>query len=197
MKKLLAIMLVMVLAISLLAACGGRRSSSSGNTGSSSRSSNSSNTPSSDSGSGSGNSGGGSAPASDISDADLEKAADLVKDVIDASDLENKDELKESLDMVLNTNWPADRIPEGIPPYPDGTCATDGEPGSIVMIIHDTNDESCDKYLETLENEGWDITTDSSSGTITPVYNAVKEGVEVSFMMRNANSMVLVVSWEL
>ena len=172
MKRLLTIALVLLLALFTLTACGG--------------------------GSGSGNSG-GNAPASDISEADMEKAADLVKDVIDASDLENKDELKETLDMVLNTNWPADRIPGIVPPYPDGSCMADNEPGYITIMINETSTESRDKYIEMLTGEGWEITEDHETYDGPVLYKAVKEGVEIMFVSLQKdpiNKIYMFVSWE-
>ena len=173
MRKLIAFALVMVLALSLLAGCSGGGSGS--------------------------RTGGGAAPASSSDEADLEKAADIVKDVIDESDLENKDELKESLDLVLNTNWPADWIPDIVPPYPDGSCMAENEPGNIMIIIYETSAESRDKYIETLIGEGWAITVEQEGDNSLVTYTASKEGVEVSFalMLVTTDKIYMSVKWEL
>ena len=174
MKKLLALTLVLILALSALTACGG--------------------------GTGGGNSDGNDTASeeSDNNGNDMEQAVDLVEVVIDESEIANIDELKEILDMAVNAKWPADKLPDGVPPYPEGICIADGEPGNIVIVISGTSEEIKDQYIETLTDGGWTVTAeDEQYGTaIVVIYTAVKEECEIKFMLMG-KTINMTVEWEL
>jgi len=65
--------------------------------------------------------------------------------------------------------WPADRLPQGFPEYPDGNIVTVYifENGNLYITIEETSQETFDKYLTTLKDAGLSV---ENAGTDTIEY---------------------------
>ena len=145
MKRTWALVLVLLLTISLLTACGGGGSGNGNNTPGS--------TP-----------GGGTKSASDISKADKE----LAKDAVDATGIGSKEQREQAKEFIdaLSGDWPSDKLPDGMPVYPDGKVKmsmTVSDGFSEVIVIEGTNGDSFKNYVEILKNDGWTFSSDSTA----------------------------------
>ena len=144
MKKVLALVLVIILSLSLLTACFG------------------------------GGRGGGAGD---------EKGTELAKKLIDASGLgseEQREQAKGFVDTVeRGGNWPADKLPEGFPVYPDGEPMTiPGDGSATIVAIMNTSRDVAMAYIETLKGAGWTFTQNEASEQFH-VYEANKDGWEI------------------
>ena len=112
MKKLLVIMVVLLFALSLFAACGSKNA----------------------------------AEKDDI------VSMKTVDDDSLAEDEDDEDYVPETMD------WPAADLPDGFPEYPDGNLTyVDVDDTGVYVFIEDTEKETYDAYLKTLESDGWKI----------------------------------------
>lgn len=159
MKRLITFALALILALSL-AACGGN---SGGN-----------------SNSGAAQSGG--AQNNLPSENELEAGKEYAKDAVDryGGDMsdEEKDKIKDAIDSV-SVNWPADKLPDGMPVYPDGEMITGGADGMVSITVTGTSSETLSKYIDNLKSDGWDIT---ELDYMDDAYMATKDSWQASIM---------------
>ena len=52
--------------------------------------------------------------------------------------------------------WPADKLPDGLPVYPDGSLMMSSTvEGLLTIVIEETSKDSLEKYKELLAEDGW------------------------------------------
>jgi len=123
-------------------------------------------------------------------------AKGLLDSVIDnygGASKEERDELKEALGS-LTDKWPADRLPDGFPIYPDGVVSSAlTVDGAETIVIDKTGKDSFRQYAETLKDAGWAFTQDAAVESLG-VYEANKDGWEIKLMLLTGSIVSLHVS---
>ena len=164
MKKILAVGLIFLFALSLLAACGG---------GGKSR----------------------GAKSSGGNDDDIKMGVDLAKKFIDMSGgtKEEREKAKNVIGSITNNKWPADKLPNGTPAYPDGVSMTMTDGNTTAIVIRETGEDSLKRYIEMLKKNGWTF-SDNQMAEKIGIYEAAKEGWSIGIMQTSKETVSMSVS---
>jgi len=166
MKRAIAIIITLALAVSLLSACGFGKLGKLAKTID-------------------------DAKKSGKSDDDVAK--DFLKDIIDMSG-ESEEEREKAKDIIdsYSNEWPTDRLPKGFPKYPEGKFVTLTANDTTTMTIGETSEKTMKKYVETLKDKGWTFDDDEQTESMG-IYKATKDGCELLLAKQDKDSITLVV----
>ncbi len=68
-----------------------------------------------------------------------------------------------AMQMVMNSAWPFERLPEGTPEYTGGKIINTGGPDGNFMILVEGTEEDIDAYLSELEGAGYALDTSNNA----------------------------------
>ena|GEM_PF-4528512 len=97
-------------------------------------------------------------------------------------------DLAEDIITSPDTDWPADKLPLGMPQYPDGKMLVSVMGGSVLINISGTTTSSINDYLAALQTAGWESKQGSAA-----LYVATNGDwrVQISFGEDNLTIMVV------
>lgn len=85
--------------------------------------------------------------------------------------------------------WPADKLPSGVPQYPDGQCKAISVQDSIIITVSGTSAAGFKQYTDALKQAGWAIGMESAE----MVY-ATKDGWAVVCNLTGADGVIISVA---
>jgi hypothetical protein len=120
---------------------------------------------------------------------DIELGVNFVKGLIDVSGgtREERDRAKEIVGSLTNNKWPADKLPSGMPAYPDGTPMTMVDGGTTAIVIRETSLDSLKRYVDMLKNNGWTFDDENPMAAQMNIYAAAREGWDVTLALTAGN----------
>jgi hypothetical protein len=159
MKKILALAMAFLLAVSTLAGCGIVRNISGGK---------------------------------NTEDRIEEAGKNIAKDLIDLSGAseEEREQAKDFIDGINNSDWPSGKLPDDMPVYPDGKFTVLSSGDTTFVTISETSEDTIEKYIETLRGKGWTFENEKEAG-ILGIHQASKDGWVATIMKIDKDSLTL------